>query len=683
MANADGNNSDTGSQEDVLFAEALISSISESTETQSNTISKTKLKTDEKVLARVTDGIYRLPGSAIRELISNAYDADAENVIIETDVPRFESMTIRDDGNGMSVDTLVDLTSHIGGSSKRNDRGIKLGVASNDNPSLSPKKNRKLIGKIGIGLFSVAQLTRNFEIVTKQTGDNYYLKASVKLYNYSDEYVRDKEHEDAEKKEERGAGFETGDVYIWTEPTDNIEAHGTDIILKDIKKSARDILQSVDIWGQEAVETTNDPSSSDEANINENFLDTSKLEKPTFHVGCLSGKDGYEFFDTKTDRKPSLPWDDNDPEDIKFSKLYEAVLSLTKNTVSPKLNIVLDHYFNMLWTMGLSVPLDYINGHPFALTLKDIPDCYAISNRPKGQVVEVEHESETIGVNEILSLPTDITPLDFNVVIDGIKLYRPLKFTDLPESRAAVKKPILFIGSYSPNLSSLGVHDSGGELAFDAYILWSPKVIPRDHNGVLIRLNNASGIMFDETFMKHQVAEHTIKSQLTIEVFINKGLDSALNIDRESFNISHPHYQIVMRWLHQALRQVINKYKAIKREKTKSQQEKGQTQLIQNLASLVNESMEKRGIDSNEKPELFITEDAESVPSQDSFNVTKSDFLEATNLSKQAYQKSNKVEAKTEALLQIVDSYGLLEGLSPEKQQSLITDILKIISTEG
>ena len=34
------------------------------------------------------------------------------------------------------------------------------------NPSLSPG-GRRLIGKIGIGLFSVSQLTRHFQIITK------------------------------------------------------------------------------------------------------------------------------------------------------------------------------------------------------------------------------------------------------------------------------------------------------------------------------------------------------------------------------------------------------------------------------------------------------------------------------------------------------------------------------------
>src|SRR5271169_721970 len=73
-----------------------------------------KLKTDERVLARVTDGIYRQPASALRELISNAYDADAANVWIETDAPRFQQIVISDDGNGMTLEALANLIEHIG-----------------------------------------------------------------------------------------------------------------------------------------------------------------------------------------------------------------------------------------------------------------------------------------------------------------------------------------------------------------------------------------------------------------------------------------------------------------------------------------------------------------------------------------------------------------------------------------
>lgn len=74
---------------DVTEEEELIVAIKASRGSAS--IVRTILKTDQRVIARVTDGIYRQPGSSLRELISNAYDADATRVVIKTDAPRFRT----------------------------------------------------------------------------------------------------------------------------------------------------------------------------------------------------------------------------------------------------------------------------------------------------------------------------------------------------------------------------------------------------------------------------------------------------------------------------------------------------------------------------------------------------------------------------------------------------------------
>lgn len=628
---------------------------------------KTKLITDEKVLARVTDGIYRQPGSALRELISNAYDADANQVIIKTDAPRFETMTIRDDGNGMSIDTLVNLTNHIGGSAKRNGKGKILHVTAAEDITLSPVKKRKLIGKIGIGLFSVAQLTREFEITTKQKGNDFYLKALIKLNNFSDEATSE--------IEERGEGFESGEVIIWTESTDNINSSGTDIILKNIKKSAKDILKSLDVWGQSELEFESNQSDDSVA---------SNLNLPSFHIGCVSGQSGFEVFEKNFNREPNLPWDDCDPEDSKFKKLYQAVLDLTKTTVNPKLNVVLDSYLNMLWTLSLSVPLDYIDKHPFSLSTNDIAESYVLSNKAKTQAQKITAEYKGKAFSDFLPLNTKTQNTGFDVVIDGVKLYRPLRFSKLPIASAVVKEPIFFIGSHTPDFSAFDAKDSGGELSFDAYILWNPKIIPRDHNGVLIRLHNASGIMFDETFMKHQVAEHTIKSQLSIEIFVNKGLDSALNIDRESFNISHPHYQIIMKWLHKALRQVFNKFKSIRNEKLEQHRNLKSQKNSSRLDVLVNESLRRRGMDFDEKKELVITDSIKNIESStgEKYIVTEKTYKSVVT-NKKSSTKDSEIKAKVQAILQLLDSYGLLNDLTPKTQELLFEDILKIVCFEG
>jgi len=97
------------------------------------------LQTSEKILARITDGIYRQPASALRELISNAYDADAKKVTITTDAPRFAEISVRDDGIGISPEVLQYLIENIGGSAKRTHNGESLGMTSADDPSLSLK----------------------------------------------------------------------------------------------------------------------------------------------------------------------------------------------------------------------------------------------------------------------------------------------------------------------------------------------------------------------------------------------------------------------------------------------------------------------------------------------------------------------------------------------------------------
>lgn len=84
------------------------------------------LTTNDRVIARVTDGIYRQPGSAIRELIANAYDADATWVSVKTDAPKFSRITIEDNGTGMTPDAVIHLLHNIGGSAKRTEQGQEL-----------------------------------------------------------------------------------------------------------------------------------------------------------------------------------------------------------------------------------------------------------------------------------------------------------------------------------------------------------------------------------------------------------------------------------------------------------------------------------------------------------------------------------------------------------------------------
>ena len=620
-------------------------------------VSEAVLSTDEKVLARVTDGIYRQPASALRELISNAYDADAESVLINTDAPRFENIVVRDDGNGMSVEALTNLIHHIGGSVKRSSRSDVAGITNPADSTLSPAKNRKLIGKIGIGLFSVAQLTREFTIVTKQRGSDFYLIAEVVLNNYSEQQLNE--------YEKRGQSFETGSVKIKTEPADQIDSHGTDIILKNIKRSARDQLKSVGIWLQESAEA----DSSQHGEL-------APIDAPEFHIGCIHIDNELVIH-----KEQSLPWTNLDAPREKFEKLYQAMIERSATTVSPKIELDLDNYLNMLWTLSLSVPVDYIDKHPLLLSGSDYEEIHVINNASKGKVSTIRLEKNKT-IKEALDLTTPTDGTEFKVFIDGIQLFRPLRLTNLPSTQAAVKDPILFVGSASPDTSKIGATLSGGDLSFEAYILWCPKVVPKEHNGVLLRIHNATGVLFDGSFMKYQVAEHVIKGQLSIEIFINEGMDSALNIDRESFNVSHPHYQIVMRWLHNALRQVIAKYKEVRKAALGERRDEGMREFDSKLSSVILDVATRARKEVEDVRTVQIVSSDEK-PKAGFFQVEKVALSEWYSPKEKSQEIPQNILKKFTALVQVLDSFDLVEGLSDQKQKELFRAIVKVLSIEG
>ena len=261
---------------------------------------ETVLRTDEQVLARVTDGIYRQPGSAIRELLSNAYDADAQLVVIKTDRPRFRTLSVEDDGMGMTPAALAHLLHHIGGSAKRSPEGAGLGIADTKDPTRSPS-GRRLIGKIGIGLFSVAQLTQRFQIVTKTAGDRFRTIALVVLKQYSDAPTTDEQEK-----------HEAGLVTIWREPAADANSHGTTIILTNIRQPTRETLQSRDLWKR--IDAVSSPEPADKKNP----------KPPAYHIGRVSTEDP-DVLEGDADAYKNLPWDPNEHPEIAFKKLVNAV----------------------------------------------------------------------------------------------------------------------------------------------------------------------------------------------------------------------------------------------------------------------------------------------------------------------------------------------------------------------
>src|SRR5712691_3545904 len=115
-----------------------------------------KIKVHEKALAHLSRGLYRSPASALRELVSNAWDANAKIVRIDTNAPHFSQLSIQDDGDGFAKADFEQLMEGGIGNSEKRSGEIQL------------VNGRPMIGRLGIGMLGIAQITGTFTITSKK-----------------------------------------------------------------------------------------------------------------------------------------------------------------------------------------------------------------------------------------------------------------------------------------------------------------------------------------------------------------------------------------------------------------------------------------------------------------------------------------------------------------------------------
>ncbi|GGE53112.1 ATP-binding protein [Agaricicola taiwanensis] len=660
---ADGQNSDRPGvlEAEKRFTEDMIKSRT------TGEPAETVLKTDDRVLARITDGIYRQPSSALRELISNAYDADATEVFIETDSPRYSQIEVRDNGIGMDEEALSRLIHHIGGSTKRTSLGKDMGTTAADNAGLSPA-GRKLIGKIGIGLFSVSQLTSHFQIITKRKGADHRLFADVILRTY----LEDEEEAAADRP------FETGTVRVVSVPAEDIKAHGTQIILRQIHPRARNILRSRERWESyyeqlELPEKDRDPA----------------VTAPVFHSGNLAQEPDPDDKQLVFQDGPAMPWKDiAKPTPLqKFEALRTALAGQVGSASDrPEVARTFDNYLALLWTLSLSAPVPYLDGHPFDLTSLDDPVAFMITNaRGQAQKLDLEGGQK---IREAAGLTAHDTAAGggFKVFVDAIELRRPITFEWWPSERQAVQHPMMFVGKYTPDLSKVPASIRGGELSFEAYLFWNSKIVPKENNGVLVRINGASGALFDDTFMKYQVSEQTRLRQITAEIFVSKGLDAALNIDRESFNFAHPHYALVSKWLHRALRQVANTQKAVSGAIREAEAEVRQEETGARLGQYASDAWRAARRESTERPppvEMASNAAAAAERRQQGVIAFDRSKLSAVKPVAGKARDVTEREQKLKAIATILDGFGIFDNMAYEDQHRLMNAILAVFFDDG
>ncbi|RWQ70604.1 MAG: hypothetical protein EOS85_26935 [Mesorhizobium sp.] len=600
------------------------------------------LQTSQRIIARVTDGIYREPWAAFRELCANAYDADAQRVIIETGAPEFDQVIVRDDGIGMSPETLAYVVQNIGGSSKRTSAGAIFHTASAANPDLSPG-GRPLIGKIGIGLFAVAQLTQHFQIVTKAKGELFRSWATVVLRTHNESRLKDSPAD---------AEFEAGRVSISSEevPEGEADAHGTTIILHELRPEIRRLLQSASVWQAQAeLGPTGEPI----------------LPPPTFHIG--------RQLDEKrklTQLAANLPWRDDQSPLERFRELARAAAETDKGSKRGPSLEQFDEYLQSIWKLSLALPLEYIDGHPFDIegnTGVVFLDTPAGSKRP--EALDIEPGKTIRDKLDLESGKADLVG-HFDVLFDGVLLRRPIKLPTTLVTPSRVGSPVMMVGAESAPFPETALDRAGGPLRFEAYLYWNSRISPKDIQGALIRVREASGTLFDQRFLDYQVSEQNRLRQITAEIFVLEGLDGAINIDRESFNYSHPHYIYIQKWLHRALRLLVNRLKLVASEDL-DRERRGDRQRTQEatLSSAYSVWAARRGAEAD--PPL-------ATPSPVDLPTAVADAtIEWTT------QPEKEDVSLATALSVVLEAYGVLSDLRADERADLINDLIQVMRIHG
>lgn len=183
---------------------------------------------------------------------------------------------------------------------------------------------------------------------------------------------------------------------------------------------------------------------------------------------------------------------------------------------------------------------------------------------------------EGVSDSIIDSLIKEVKDLDFKVDLDGIYLKKPIFF---PKRKNVSTDFISFEESVKVNSE-----EKEDEITFKGYFYVQNKILyPRELNGVALRIRGipiAAEFGFDSLLMRYpNYMNQIFRNWISGEIYIERGLESAMNIDRSSFRITHPDYLVLQEKLHRILDDLVfpatlNLYETGKNKREKAKEKK-------------------------------------------------------------------------------------------------------------
>lgn len=434
-----------------------------------------------KVFGHLSQGLYRTPAGAIKELISNSFDADAKVVKLHTGFPNFDTFSCEDNGTGMSQEEFQRLMN----------RGIGSSYKRTSTSPVTDNLERPYVGRLGLGILSLAQICSRFEIISHHKETKRAFRAMIKFPPYTRQEMdkiakRAKPGDDEEK-------IHGGEYQVLEEKYDSSKL-GLRVYTKYLREPFRKRMKSLSHYGNKVAFGRTGP---------------------------------YKTFD----------------------QFLDAIYHTDKITKS--LNLLSD-YDQLLFGLALAAPLPFIKERNIAVQL---PIVAARQKMLKDFDFRVEVDNMILA-NPVV-LPSDRAGHKASQCrITGSKK-QTFEMVDGPaKDKLTVTQHSISVADSDEQFNLYELHYANKEVAgspleFSGYLFQQTgRLYPRDIQGVLIRLSNVAIGKYDNAMMAYPYAEGPRYSMISSELFVERGFEDALNIDRDSFNELHPHYMRAQAYVH-------------------------------------------------------------------------------------------------------------------------------------
>lgn len=449
---------------------------------------KGRMKVGSQIIRHLSRGIYSTPAMAIKELISNAFDADAPEVKIETKKGG-TSIIIHDTGTGMDYHDFDENFTYISKSQKHSkDEKTPLG--------------RPMIGRLGIGFLAVSELCNTMIISSAKKGANTKFIATIDFSKFKD------------KRFEQSDFNDISEYTLTNFPKEDIKESYTHIELLNLSEGFRNILSNIST-------------------------------KRAVH------------------------------KQFKQTTFKEVVKEIWDTTVHLNIDQAYGPYWKFVIDLASIIPIEYLKEGP------------------------IRHPQK---IDYIENIKNNVSSLKFKVFFDNMELRKPYLLPTLNK---------LEDGNYTIlPFSAERLASNGNVVKYSGYMYSQDGgILVDDWRGLIVRIKNTSIGIVQHDFLGYPYEGDSLYYKWTFgEIYVEDGLDDAMNIDRATFKTADPEYFAFIDSLHTKLKkEVFNSVQIRWRERTKEKRED-----LENRKEKWRRSSAKKVF--NKDFQIILTEDLDAKP---------------------------------------------------------------------